>query len=57
MVVYGLGDLGRFTKFSTMGGGTALDRVNKTKRLNKVLSSINIDIFSVQITTFSLGLI
>ena len=51
MVVYGGGDLGRFTKFSTMGGGTALDRVNKTQSLNKALSSIHIDLFSVQITT------
>ena len=55
--MYGWGDLGRFTMLSNMGDGTALDRVNKTKRLNKVLSSINIDLFSVQITTFSLGLI
>ena len=40
MVVCGGGDLGRFT-VSTMGGGTALDRVNKTQSLHKVLSSIH----------------
>ena len=58
MVVCGGGELGIFT-VSTMGGGTALDSVNKTQSLHKALSSISLDLFSVQlnehVNSFCLG--